>query len=51
MKIASARKNLQKEIVDLSVSIAEKVIKKNVCQDKNEILVDELVVSLSQVKN
>lgn len=51
IQIAHARKNLQKEIVDLSISIAEKIIKKNVCKDENKDLIDQLIVSLSQVKS
>jgi len=46
-----ARKNLHKEVVDLSLAIAEKIIKKNISKDDNQNLLDQLIVSLSQVKN
>lgn len=49
--VTQARKNLHKEIVDLSISMAEKIIKKNISKDDNQNLLDELVLSLSQVKN
>ncbi|ADP67576.1 F0F1 ATP synthase subunit B [Buchnera aphidicola str. JF98 (Acyrthosiphon pisum)] len=49
--ITHARKNLHKEVVDLSISMAEKIIKKNISKDDNQELLDELVTSLSQVKN
>lgn len=49
--ITHARKNLHKEVVDLSIAIAEKIIKKNISKDDNQNLLDQLVVSLSQVKN
>jgi len=49
--IIHARKNLHKEVVDLSILMAEKIIKKNVSKDENQNLLDELVLFLSQVKN
>ncbi|QIQ41633.1 MAG: F0F1 ATP synthase subunit B [Buchnera aphidicola (Microlophium carnosum)] len=49
--ITQARKNLHTEVVDLSISIAEKIIKKNISKDDNQNLLDQLLVSLSQVKN
>jgi len=51
IKIIHARKKLHKEIVDLSISIAEKIIKKNISKNDNQDLVNELIISLSQVKN
>ncbi|QCI20170.1 F0F1 ATP synthase subunit B [Buchnera aphidicola (Brachycaudus cardui)] len=51
MKILDARKNLHKEIVNLSISMAEKIIKKNIGKDENRDLVDELITSLSEVKH
>lgn len=49
--VIHARKNLHKEVVDLSILMAEKIIKKNVSKDENQNLLDELVLFLSQVKN
>ncbi|QCI17430.1 F0F1 ATP synthase subunit B [Buchnera aphidicola (Acyrthosiphon lactucae)] len=51
ISIIHARKNLHKEVVDLSIAIAEKIIKKNISKEDNQNLLDQLVVSLSQVKN
>ncbi|WP_295163990.1 F0F1 ATP synthase subunit B [uncultured Buchnera sp.] len=51
IKIMQARKNLHKEIVDLSISMAEKIIKANIQKDQNKDLIKKLIVSLSQIKN
>lgn len=51
MKLLDARKNLHKEIVDLSILMAEKIIKKNICKNDHKDLIDELITSLSEVKN
>lgn len=51
IEIAFARKNLHKEIVDLSVLMAEKIIKKNISKDINKNLITKLSDSLSRVKN
>lgn len=51
ISIIQARQNLYKEIVNLSVSIAEKIIKKNISEADNQDLVNESIISLSQVKN
>lgn len=51
VKVANARKNLHKEIVNLSISMAEKIIKKSIQKDNKKNLLDELILSLSQVKN
>jgi len=49
--VMRARRNLHKEVVDLSISMAEKIIKKNISKDDNQNLLHELAVFLSQVKN
>jgi F-type H+-transporting ATPase subunit b len=51
IKVMQARKNLHKEIVDLSISMAEKIIKENIQKDQNKDLIKKLIVSLSQIKN
>ncbi|AYN24495.1 F0F1 ATP synthase subunit B [Buchnera aphidicola] len=51
IKIMQERKKLHKEIVDLSISIAEKIIKENIQKDKNKDLIKNLIISLSQIKN
>lgn len=54
IKIIHARKNLHKEIVNISTYMAEKIIKKNIHKDDKKKFLDELIVSLSrvlQVKN
>lgn len=48
--ILEARKNLRTEIIDLSILIAEKIIKKNISKHDNQDLLDELFTSLTKVK-
>ncbi|QCI23583.1 F0F1 ATP synthase subunit B [Buchnera aphidicola (Macrosiphoniella sanborni)] len=49
--IMEVRKNLHKEIIDLSILIAEKIIKKNISKNDNQDFLAELVTSLTKVKN
>ncbi|QCI24127.1 F0F1 ATP synthase subunit B [Buchnera aphidicola (Muscaphis stroyani)] len=50
IEIERARKDLHSEIVNLSISIAEKIIKKNIKKNENQTLIDQLVMFLPQVK-
>lgn len=50
VNIMNARENLYKEIVDLSILIASKIIKKNISKNDNIHFLDDLVVSLKKVK-
>ncbi|CAL4317509.1 F0F1 ATP synthase subunit B [Buchnera aphidicola] len=51
MQIMLARKNLHKEIVNLSIAIAEKIIQKNIKKDQNKDWINKSIVSLSKIKN
>ncbi|QCI15711.1 F0F1 ATP synthase subunit B [Buchnera aphidicola] len=51
IEMIHARKKLFKEILDLSLAIAEKVIKKNISKNENKELVEQLIISLSKEKN
>lgn len=50
IQMISARQELHKEIANLSINMAEKIIKKEIIKNKKNFA-DELIVSLSQVKN
>jgi len=50
-KILQARRKLHQEIADLSVSIASKIIQKNIQKDENKDLINKLIISLSKIKN
>lgn len=50
VSIMNARENLYKEIVDLSILIASKIIKKNISKNDNTYFLDDLAVSLKKVK-
>lgn len=51
MQVMLARKSLHKEIANLSISIAEKIIQKNIQKDQNKDWIDKSIISLSQIKN
>lgn len=50
-QVMQERKKLYKEIADLSISIAEKIIKKNIQKDQNKDLINKSIISLSKIKN
>ncbi|QFQ31866.1 F0F1 ATP synthase subunit B [Buchnera aphidicola] len=50
LEVEHARQDLKKEIVDLSVLMAEKIIKKNIQEGKNKFFVNNVVASLSEIK-
>ncbi|AAM67576.1 F0F1 ATP synthase subunit B [Buchnera aphidicola] len=50
LKVMQVRKNLHKEIVDLSILIAEKIIKDNIQKDQYKYSIKKLIVSLSKDK-
>ncbi|ANZ22260.1 ATP F0F1 synthase subunit B [Buchnera aphidicola (Diuraphis noxia)] len=49
IKIINARKNLHKEITQLSITMAEKIIKKHIHKDNKKNFLNDLILSLSQV--
>ena len=50
MQVRNARQNLEKEIVHLSILMTEKIIKKNIQEDKNKFFVDNIITELSKIK-
>ncbi|QCI18005.1 F0F1 ATP synthase subunit B [Buchnera aphidicola (Aphis nasturtii)] len=51
MQVINARQKLKKEIIDLSILMAEKIIKKNMQGDKDKFFINNIVASLSKIKN
>ncbi|ALD14976.1 ATP F0F1 synthase subunit B [Buchnera aphidicola (Aphis glycines)] len=50
MQVEHARQKLKNEIIDLSILMAEKIIKTNVQEDKNQLFINNVVTSLSEIK-
>ncbi|QFQ32754.1 F0F1 ATP synthase subunit B [Buchnera aphidicola (Aphis fabae)] len=51
MQFMDARQKLQKEIIDLSILMTEKIIKKNIQENKNKFFINNIITSLSEIKN
>ncbi|QCI18578.1 F0F1 ATP synthase subunit B [Buchnera aphidicola] len=50
MQFVRARETLHKEIVDLSILMAEKIIKQNIQENKNKFFINNIITSLSDIK-
>ncbi|QCI16279.1 F0F1 ATP synthase subunit B [Buchnera aphidicola (Aphis craccivora)] len=51
MQFINARQKLQKEIIDLSILMTEKMIQKNTQENKNKFFLNNIIHSLSEIKN
>lgn len=50
IQVENARQNLQKEIINLSILMAEKIMKKNLQEDQNKDFMNNIINSLSNIK-